>query len=86
LNSPCAENRINQKFTRVARPQTNGKAERVIRSLLNMWHDKYIFKSEEHRKRTLVEFVNFYNTEKQHKGIENLTPHQKLSFYFNKMC
>ena len=82
----CAERRINQKFTRVARPQTNGKAERVIGTLLSMWHDKYTFESEEHRKRTLVQFVNFYNEEKEHKGIENLTPQQKLNLYFNQMC
>lgn len=31
------ENGIGQKFTQVARPQTNGKAERVIRTLMEMW-------------------------------------------------
>ena len=30
----CWENDINQKFTRVACPQTNGKADRVIRTLM----------------------------------------------------
>ncbi|MCO6538217.1 MAG: transposase family protein, partial [Gilliamella sp.] len=29
----CNNNRINQKFTKPACPQTNGKAERVIRTL-----------------------------------------------------
>ena len=36
----CYENGIGQKFTRVARPQTNGKAERAIRTLMEMWHEK----------------------------------------------
>lgn len=82
----CAEKRINQQFTRVARPQTNGKAERVIRTLLNMWHDKYIFESEEQRTMELNKFVCFYNKKKIQKGIENLTPQEKLSIYFNQKC
>ncbi|WP_153717465.1 integrase core domain-containing protein, partial [Eikenella corrodens] len=41
----CWENGINQKFTRPARPQTNGKAERVIRTLMEMWHEKQSFDS-----------------------------------------
>ena len=45
----CFENGINQKFTRPARPQTNGKAERVIRTIMEMWHDKQQFDSPEHR-------------------------------------
>jgi len=32
----CKEHGIGQKFTRVNRPQTNGKAERVIRALMEM--------------------------------------------------
>ena len=36
----CFQNGINQKFTKPAHPQTNGKAERVIRTLMEMWHDK----------------------------------------------
>ena len=36
----CFQNGINQKFTQPAHPQTNGKAERVIRTLMEMWHDK----------------------------------------------
>ena len=29
----CAENRIEQRFTRVRNPKTNGKAERVIKTM-----------------------------------------------------
>ena len=38
--STCYNKGISQKFTKVKRPQTNGKAERVIRTLLEMWHNK----------------------------------------------
>ena len=44
----CWENDINQKFTRPARPQANGKTERVIRTLMEMWHEKQSFDSPEH--------------------------------------
>ena len=80
----CRQYKINQKFTRVARPQTNGKAERVIRTILQMWHDKTIFSSEEQRRTELRRFLNFYNTVKPHKGIDNLTSYDKLDRYFKQ--
>jgi len=78
----CLENKIEQKFTRVKNPRTNGKAERVIRTLLEMWYQKTEFKSRSHRKQELIRFVNYYNTVKSHKGINNLTPMEKLINYF----
>lgn len=80
--SLCTENNIGQKFTRVKRPQTNGKAERVIRTLMEMWHNVNEFSSREHRKRELIRFVNWYNAVKPHKGLENKTPHEVLTEYF----
>jgi transposase-like protein len=78
----CKDNGLGQKFTRVKRPQTNGKAERVIRTLMEMWHQKIEFKSEEHRKKELNRFINYYNTVKPHKGIGDKTPYEKLEDYF----
>ncbi len=63
---------------------TNGKAERVIRTILQMWHDKTIFSSEEQRRTELRRFLNFYNTVKPHKGIDNLTSYDKLERYFKQ--
>ncbi len=79
----CAEHGIRQKHTRVKRPQTNGKAERVIRTLLEMWHEKERFASRAQRQRSLVRFLNFYNAVKPHAGIDGLTPHEKLRQYFH---
>lgn len=78
----CAENKIEQRFTKVKTPQTNGKAERVIRTLMEMWHNKTVFKNREHRKKELIRFLNYYNTVKPHKGIANDTPIEKLIQYF----
>lgn len=78
----CKENEIEQKFTKPATPRTNGKAERVIRTIMEMWHNRYEFKNSAHRKKELCRFVNYYNTVKPHKSIDNLTPHEKLIQYF----
>jgi transposase InsO family protein len=78
----CIEYGIGQKFTRVNRPQTNGKAERVIRTLMEMWHQKETFSSRQTRRISLNRFINFYNVVKPHKGIDNMTPYEKLTGYF----
>ena len=78
----CEKNNIAQRFTRVRRPQTNGKAERVIRTLMEMWHNKIEFKSSAHRKNELKRFINYYNLVKPHKSIDGLTPIEKLITYF----
>lgn len=78
----CKEHSIKQSFTKVKTPQTNGKAERVIRTIMEMWHDKTRFKNSEHRKKELIRFVNYYNTVKPHKGINNMTPLEVLINYF----
>lgn len=85
----CTENNIKQRFTRVRRPQTNGKAERVIRTLMDMWHTKEVFHSHAHRKTSLKRFLNYYNHVKTHSALkhslrksEAITPYEKLISYF----
>lgn len=78
----CQENKIEQRFTKVKHPYTNGKAERVIRTIMEQWHNRTIFKSRFHRQTELIRFINWYNTVKPHKGINNQTPLEKLTKYF----
>ena len=84
FGTACYENGINQKFTRPARPQTNGKAERVIRTIMEMWHEKQSFDSPEHRQKELCRFVNFYNTVKPHGSLGGDTPFEVLQAYFSQ--
>ena len=78
----CAAHHIEQRFTRVRNPKTNGKAERVIRTLMELWHDKTRFESSAHRKTELKRFLNYYNGVRPHKGIGGVTPEEKLIQYF----
>lgn len=86
----CLDNQIIQRFTRVKTPRTNGKAERVIRTLMDMWHSKQVFASRAHRKNSLIRFLNYYNHVKPHKSLKNphdkhfpfRTPYEQLNFYF----
>lgn len=80
----CVQNHIGREFTRFARPQTNGKAERVIRTLLEMWHDKAPFKDSEHRQKELHCSVNFCNTVKPYKGLKGDTTFEVLQAYFSQ--
>ncbi len=63
-------------------PVNLGKAERVIRTIMEMWHQKTEFTSRDHRNQELIRFINYYNTIKPHKGIEDKTPYEKLVEYF----
>jgi transposase InsO family protein len=78
----CKEHKIAQQFTKVRNPQTNGKAERVIRTVMDMWHNRYRFMSPTHRSTELIRFVNYYNSVKPHSSIGGLTPMEKLQEYF----
>jgi transposase InsO family protein len=78
----CRGQRIEQRFTKVKTPQTNGKAERVIKTIMELWHQQTVFSSTAHRQNELRRFVNFYNGVKPHKGIGGLTPEEKLIQYF----
>jgi len=78
----CQENRIEQGFTRPRTPRTNGKAERVIRTIIETWHEKTRFSSSAHRKNELRRFVNYYNGVRPHKRIVGVTPEEKLLEYF----
>lgn len=78
----CIKEQIVQRFTKVKTPRTNGKAERVIKTLKHNWHDKQNFKTREQRQMALIRFVNFYNTVKPHRSLNNKTPMETLINYF----
>ncbi|NTV55217.1 MAG: transposase family protein [Candidatus Moranbacteria bacterium] len=75
----CAENHISKHFTKTRHPQTNGKAERVIQTLMREWCRPRRFSNHEERRQSLQEYVHFYNFERKHSGIGNKTPIQRIT-------
>jgi len=65
--------------TRPYRPQTNGKAERWIRTVLSECLYVEVFHSSSERRLALERFVGYYNGERPHLGIGGRTPRQRLS-------
>lgn len=80
----CVKQSISQHFTKPRTPQTNGKAERVIRTLMSEWHRKERFASREERRFSLYAFVDRYNHERIHGSIGS-TPTERLTTYANRV-
>jgi transposase InsO family protein len=56
-------------FIRPYRPQTNGKAERYNRTLLNEWAYARPYRSEAARTRALAQWLHMYNHHRHHTAI-----------------
>ena len=67
------------KRTRPYRPQTNGKAERFIRTLLTEWAYARPYRSNAERLRALPRWVRFYNEARHHTAIGGRPPMAILS-------
>jgi transposase InsO family protein len=65
--------------TRPYRPQTNGKVERWIRTVLAECLYLQVFGSSDQRRRALERFVAWYNEQRPHLGIGGRTPRQRLN-------
>ena len=65
-------------LTRPYRPQTNGKAERFIKTLLAEWAYGRLYRSNDERLDALPDWVNYYNGERTHTALGGITPHAAL--------
>jgi transposase InsO family protein len=79
----CEERKIPQQFTRPYRPQTNGKAERVIKTVKGMLR-KHHFGSREERRRILYAAVRYYNHLRPHQSLGNISPFKFLEQYIQR--
>jgi transposase len=74
----CTELGISVRKTRPYRPQTNGKAERLIRTLLERWAYAYSYDSEAERAHTLPDALDSYNRYRPHRALGGQTPLQRV--------
>jgi transposase InsO family protein len=75
----CQAQGITVKKTRAYRPQTNGKAERFIRTLLERWAYAYSYEHEAERLAALAPALDFYNRFRPHRALGGLTPLQRVN-------
>jgi transposase InsO family protein len=75
----CSDHRIRVKKTRAYRPQTNGKAERFIRTLLERWAYAYAYENEHARLDALAPSLDFYNRFRPHRALNGQTPLQRVN-------
>lgn len=70
----CVARGISPRRTRPYRPQTNGKAERFIRTLLGEWAYARPFASSAERSASLAAYLDFYNRARPHWSLDGQPP------------
>jgi transposase InsO family protein/transposase len=74
----CRTLGIRHLRTRPYRPQTNGKAERFIRTMLGGWAYAAIYRDSRERTAALSGWLDFYNRQRPHGAIGHKPPIARL--------
>jgi len=74
----CRALKIRHLRTRAYRPQTNGKAERFIRTLLGGWAYGAIYRDSDERTAALDGWLWYYNHHRKHSALSHKPPFARL--------
>lgn len=74
FGTALAERGIRHLRTRPYTPRTNGKAEAMVKVLINSWAYARPYESSAQRANALVAFLDFYNRERPHGGLNGIRP------------
>jgi transposase InsO family protein len=77
--SACAELAIERRYTRPRRPQTNGKAEALVKTLLREWAYRFAYPSSAHRAKALPGYLRWYNRHRPHGSLGGRPPISRVS-------
>ena len=75
---------VKHVYTKIRTPKTNGKAERMIRTIM-MWHRLIKFSSKQERSYLLSDFIEWYNTKKGHSSLKGQVPLEWIADHY-KHC
>ena len=77
----CGTDDLNVKHRRTKpyRPQTNGKAERFIQTLLREWAYGRLWQSSTARRHGLPSWLRYYNTKRPHGSLGHKPPQSALA-------
>jgi len=75
----CRALGIGHLRTRPYRPQTNGKAERFIRTLLGGWAYGALYRNSSERTAALDGWLNYYNHRRKHSALGHKPPIARLN-------
>jgi transposase InsO family protein len=82
----CRALGLKHSRTRPYRPQTNGKAERFIRTMLGGWAYGAIYGDSEERQRGLSGWLEFYNRRRPHGSLGRQAPLERLRTLRNNVA
>ncbi|HEY2006897.1 MAG TPA: IS481 family transposase [Solirubrobacteraceae bacterium] len=75
----CRALGIRHLRTRPYRPQTNGKAERFIRTMLGGWAYGAVYRNSDERNAALAGWLDFYNRRRPHGALSHKPPIARLN-------
>ena len=74
----CDQLRVAHRRTRPYRPQTNGKAERFIQTLLREWAYSRPYRTSNQRTKQLAPWLRYYNQHRPHGALAGLPPKSRI--------
>lgn len=81
----CRRLAMRHSFTKPYRPRTNGKAERLIQTLLREWAYRFVYHSSIQRTRWLSRFLHFYNWHREHQALGRRAPASRIPLNVNNV-
>jgi transposase InsO family protein len=75
----CSALQIRRRFIKPGCPWTNGKAERLNRTLQTEWAYSKAWTSNTDRTAALAPWISHYNTERAHSSLGGRTPISRLA-------
>jgi len=78
FHDACDQLDVRHRRTRPYRPQTNGKAERFIQTLLREWAYNRPYRTSNQRTKQLAPWLRYYNEQRPHGALAGLPPMSRI--------